>query len=121
METIKMGKTSFVYVGVLLLGVFISAIAQALLKKASMNHYNSPIKEYINPMVIFSYVLFVGTTFLSVFAYREIPLSMGPVLESTSYIYVMFFGVKIFGEKINKRKIMALIFIICGIIIYSFW
>lgn len=116
-----MSKTSFIYAGVLLLGVFISAISQALLKKASMYHYDSPIKEYVNPMVIFSYVLFAGTTFLSVFAYRGIPLSMGPVLESTSYIYVMFFGVKIFGEKINKRKIVALIFIICGIFIYSFW
>jgi multidrug transporter EmrE-like cation transporter len=44
---------------------------------------------------------------------------MGPVLEATSYIYVTIFGVKIFGEKINKKKILALGFIIGGIIVYS--
>ena len=44
---------------------------------------------------------------------------MGPVLEATSYIYVTFFGVKIFGEKINKKKIMSLVLIIGGIVVYS--
>lgn len=115
----KMNKINVVYVGVLLLGVFFSAISQVLLKKASMHHYDSPIQEYANPTVIFAYIIFAGTTLLSVFAYRGIPLSMGPVLEATSYIYVTFFGVTVFGEKINKRKIMALMFIFFGILIYS--
>ena len=75
----------------------------------------------MNPLVIFAYVMFVGTTLLSVIAYKGIPLSMGPVLEATSYLYVTFFGVKIFGEKINKKKIVALMLIIVGIIIYSVW
>lgn len=63
--------------------------------------------------------MFVGTTLLSVLAYREIPLSMGPVLEATSYIYVTYFGVKIFHENINKKKIIALALIILGILVYS--
>lgn len=104
----------------LLLGVFISAISQVMLKKAANKKYNSIMKEYLNPLVIFAYVLFVGTTFLSILAYKGIPLSMGPVLEATSYFYVTFFGIKIFGEKINRKKIIALGFIIVGIIIYSF-
>ena len=64
-------------------------------------------------------MMFVGTTLLSVLAYREIPLSMGPVLEATSYIYVTYFGVKIFHENINKKKIIALALIILGILVYS--
>lgn len=114
-----MNNTSMIYAGVLLLGVFVSALSQVLLKKSSMHNYVSPLQEYANPMVLFAYVIFVGTTILSIFAYRGIPLSMGPILEATSYIYVTIFGVRIFGEKINKRKIMALVFIICGILIYS--
>lgn len=105
--------------GLLLLGVFISAISQVMLKKASMKQYASPILEYLNPMVILAYVMFVGTTFLSILAYRGIPLSMGPVLEATSYIYVTIFGVTIFKEKLNKKKILALACIIGGILIYS--
>lgn len=114
-----MNNTSIMYACVLLAGVFISAISQVLLKKASMKHYDLPIQEYMNPMVIIAYIMFVGTTFLSIIAYKGIPLSMGPVLEATSYIYVTIFGVKIFKEKINKRKILALVFIISGIMIYS--
>ena len=90
-----------------------------MLKKASMKHYKSPIFEYLNPLVIFAYILFVGTTFLSILAYRGIPLSMGPVLESTSYLYVTFFGAVIFKEKITKQKLLGLVFIIIGIIVYS--
>lgn len=114
-----MNNMSIMYACVLLAGVFISAISQVLLKKASMKHYDSPIQEYMNPMVIIAYIMFVGTTFLSIIAYKGIPLSMGPVLEATSYIYVTIFGVKIFKEKINKKKILALLLIISGIMTYS--
>lgn len=114
-----MNKTSFFYATLLLVGVFISAISQVMLKKASARHYDSPIKEYLNPLVICAYIIFIGTTFLSILAYRGIPLSMGPVLETTSYIYVTFFGIKIFGEKVNRKKLLALGIIILGIVIYS--
>lgn len=107
------------YALILLLGVFLSALSQVLLKKSAMKQYETSIKEYLNPRVIIAYTIFVGTTFLSIYAYKGIPLSMGPILEATSYFYVTFFGVKIFKEKMNKQKIIALCFIIGGIVIYS--
>ena len=114
-----MNSTVFLYSMLLLLGVFISAISQVLLKKAAMKKYTSPLQEYLNPQVIFAYVLFVGTTFLSILAYRGIPLNLGPVLETTSYIYVTIFGVFIFHEKVNRQKILALAFIVIGVLVYS--
>ena len=114
-----MDKRTLLYSLFLLVGVFISAISQVMLKKAALKKYDSKIKEYMNPLVIIAYVLFVGTTFLSIFAYKGIPLSMGPVLEATSYIYVTIFGVKIFKEKISLKKIIALILIISGIVVFS--
>ncbi len=114
-----MNKTVLIYSCVLLFGVFISAISQVMLKKAALKKYDSKIQEYMNPLVITAYIIFVGTTFLSIIAYRGIPLSMGPILEATSYIYVTVFGVKIFHEKINRQKILAIGIIIAGIIIYS--
>ena len=83
-----MNKTVVIYSCVLLLGVFVSAISQVMLKKSAMKQYESKIKEYMNPLVIIAYIMFVGTTFLSIIAYKGIPLSMGPILEATSYIYV---------------------------------
>ncbi|MBS5865174.1 DMT family transporter [Olegusella massiliensis] len=114
-----MEKADLRYVFALLFGVFIAAVAQVLLKKSAMKQYSSTIKEYLNPLVIGGYTIFVGSTIMSILAYRGIPLSMGPILEATSYIYVTIFGVTIFHEKMNLRKYVALFLIMCGIAIYS--
>lgn len=107
------------YVCLLLLGTFLASISQVMLKKAALRSYESRLQEYLNPLVIVAYFIFLGTTFLSIFAYRGIPLSMGPVLEATSYIYVSIFGVTVFKETLSGRKIAALALILCGILIYS--
>lgn len=116
---LQVNKQILLYSCFILLGVFIGAVSQVMLKKASQKKYDSVIKEYLNPLVVFAYVLFVGTTFLSIYAYKVVPLSMGPILEATSYFYVTFFGVKIFGEKMNKKKWIALFLIVIGIVIYA--
>jgi drug/metabolite transporter (DMT)-like permease len=56
---------------------------------------------------------------MTVYAYRGTPLSLGTVLEATGYIYVTVFGVTIFKEKINIKKILALILIISGIAVFA--
>ena len=112
--------TDYRYAAFLLLGVFIRAISQVMLKKAALRKYKNHLAEYLNPLVICAYVLFVGTTFLSVLAYKGIPLSMGPILEATSYIYVTVFGIVIFKEKMSSRKWLALALILFGIGLYSF-
>ncbi|MBR3104117.1 MAG: EamA family transporter [Lachnospiraceae bacterium] len=106
--------------GALLLGTLVSSIAQVFLKKASQKEYKSVIQEYLNPVVILSYAVFFGATLLGVYAYKGIPLSMGPVLEATGYIYIMIFGVKIFHESFNRWKALAIGMILAGIIVYSF-
>lgn len=107
------------YAGLLLLGTFLASVSQVMLKKAALRTYESKLREYLNPLVITAYAIFFSTTFLSIFAYRGIPLSMGPVLEATSYIYVSIFGVTIFKEKLNGRKLAALVLILAGILVYS--
>ncbi len=116
-----MTETELAYSGILLVSVFISAISQVMLKKAAMRTYDSPIKEYLNPLVIFAYTLFVGCTLMTVLAYRGIPLSWGPVLEATSYVYVTAFGVWFFKEKVDRKKLVALALILVGIFVYAFF
>lgn len=112
-----MNKETLPYYVLLLSGVFVSAISQVMLKKSALKKYDSSIKEYLNPVVIIAYFLFFITTFLSIMAYKKIPLSMGPVIEATSYIYITVFGIKIFHEKFNVKKGIALALIITGVII----
>lgn len=109
----------FKYAFCMLFGTFISSISQVMLKKAASRKYDSIIKEYLNPSVIIAYVIFFLSTLLSLLAYKGIPLSMGPVLEASAYFFVTFFGVTVFKEKLNLRKIIALVLIISGIVIYS--
>ena len=112
-----MQGSSAPYIAIMLCSVLIGAVSQVLLKKAALKPHPSLLSEYLNPLVILAYVLFVGCTFLTVYAYRGVPLSLGPVLESTSYLYVTVFGVLIFREKISAKKIAALILIIAGVIL----
>ena len=104
---------------VILFGTFISAVSQVMLKKSAMKPHDSIVREYANPLVIGAYGLFFLATLCSVIAYRGIPLSLGAVLESTSYLYVTWFGVTIFHESVTKRKWIALALILTGIIVYS--
>ena len=114
-----MNKPFLLYAGIMMFGTFISAISQVILKKAAGKTYENKIREYVNLPVISAYTIFVVATFLSVFAYKVVPLSMGPILEATSYIYITIFGMTIFKESLTKRKVFALITIITGIIVYS--
>lgn len=116
-----MSQTEFFYAGIMLVSVFVASISQVMLKKAAEREWENRAQEYLNPLVIVAYVLFVGCTLVTVIAYRGIPLSLGPVLEATSYVYVTAFGVWIFKEKLDRRKLAALALILFGIFVYAFF
>lgn len=107
------------YICVMLISVFLGAVSQVMLKKSAQKKYNTRWQEYCNPLVFFAYLLFAGTTLLTIIAYKRVPLSLGPILEATSYIYVTFFGVIFFKENINIKTILSIFCIILGIMVYS--
>ena len=112
-----MQQSNALYIIIMLFSVLMGAVSQVLLKKAALKPHSSLLSEYLNPQVILAYILFVGCTFLTVYEYRGVPLSLGPVLESTSYLYVTVFGILIFRETKKAKKIAALILIIAGVIL----
>lgn len=107
------------YICVFVGAVFISSFSQILLKKSANRTYENKIKEYLNLLVISAYGLFFSSTFLSLYAYKVIPLSMGPILEATGYLWVALLSWGILGEKIRKWKMIGLAVILFGIIVYS--
>ena len=114
-----MNMTVALYAGIMLVSVFISAVSQVLLKISANREHESTVKEYANPLVIGAYAMFILSTLLTVYAYREVPLSLGPVLESTSYLYVTAFGALIFKEKVTGKKLAALALIVGGICVFA--
>lgn len=114
-----MNRQLLAYAALMLAGTFISSVAQVLLKKASQKEYGSFWKEYLNVRVIVAYAIFFAASLLAIFAYRVVPLSMGPILEATGYIYVTVFGVLIFHERLSPPKLLALGMILAGIAVYA--
>ena len=110
-----MGK----YIAILLFNVFLGSVSQVMLKMASQKEYRSFWAEYLNPMVVVAYSIFLLTTMITVTVYRVLPISLGLVLESTSYIYITVFGVLIFKEKLNGKRCLGLALIVSGILLYS--
>ena len=108
-----------IYSCIMVLGTLISAFSQVLLKKSAQKQYDSKVKELLNPMVIIAYIMFFGCTVLSIFCLKVVPLSMAPILESASYIFVAVLGYLFFKEKLSKKQIMGIALIVAGVVVYS--
>ena len=114
-----MSEMQWPYVLLYLSSTFLASVSQVLLKKAALREHKSLLAEYTDWRVILGYGLFVGCTVLTMLAYKGVPLNVGPVLEATGYLYVTIFGVTIFHESMNPKKIVALVIIVLGILIYA--
>ncbi len=114
-----MRELSWLHLAIYLGAVLMAALSQVLLKKAAMRHRQTVWQEYLNPQVIFAYGLFFLATLIDVIAYRKIPLSLGPILEASAYLYMLIFGAAFFGERITGRKLLALALILGGIVLFT--
>lgn len=108
-----------VYSLILLSSTFLASISQVLLKKSSQKQHGGLLKEYLNPQVIGAYALFFFCTLLTLYSLKVVPLGLGAILETTGYIYITVFGVLIFKEKITRMKILGMVLLVCGIIVYA--
>ena len=106
------------YIAILIFSVFISAFSQVLLKKSALKTYSSFLREYINFSVIPAYGIYFLAVFLDLLALRKVPVSFVPVAEASSYVFVLLFGKIFFNESFSKRKIIAMILIMTGIIVF---
>lgn len=113
------GTLKIVFSLVFIVSVLISSISQVMLKTSANKSYSDRIKEYLNPTVIIAYGLFFLSTLITVFAYKVVPLSLGPVLESTGYIFVAVLGVVLLRERMSRKKLIGMVLILGGIALFS--
>ena len=103
---------------ILILSVVIASFSQILLKKSAEKTYSSFIREYLNPYVIFGYGMMFISMFLTIIAYAGMEFTNVQIVEATGYIMVLVLSRFFFGEEINKRKILGILFIFAGIAVY---
>ena len=97
----------------------VKAPATSATKKTADKKHDSLIKEYLNFPVITAYTIFFLSTVCTMIAYKKISLSSGPILETLQYIFIAVLSVIFLKEKISKKKMVGLIIIFIGVIIFS--
>ena len=107
-------KSNYVYVILFLISILISSFSQILLKKGS-----SQKNIYLNKFTIFGYGIMVFATLLTLFAYKNVNLSLGQILQSLSFVFVTILSSIFLKEKIGLRKSIGIFVIIIGILIFS--
>lgn len=101
-----------------ILSVTIASFSQILLKKGAMKQYDSFIKEYLNVFVISGYGMMFISLFLTMIVYRGMDFMNVPVLEAIGYVFVPVLSYLFFKEKLTKKKILGILFILAGIFVY---
>ncbi|MDR0350337.1 MAG: EamA family transporter [Coriobacteriales bacterium] len=104
---------------VMVLSVFVSSISQMMLKLSVQREHSTRLKEYVNPLVLGAYLLFFGSTVITVIAYRHVALSLGPIVEALGYVFVAALSYLVLKERINRGKLVGLLLIICGVIVVA--
>lgn len=104
---------------ILLVSVLVASVSQIILKISANRHYETHIKEYLNPYVITAYIMLLGSTVLTMLALRHLPLSHQPLYESVSYIFVSVMGYFLLKERFTKKKLIGLALILAGIFVFS--
>ena len=109
----------YVFILLFIFSVFISSCSQILLKKGANKTYKNIIQEYMNPLVIGAYSIFLLSSFLTMYSYKYVPLSIGPMIEAMGYVFVAVLGRIFLKEKINKKTAIGMALILIGIVICS--
>ena len=105
---------------IMICGCTVSAFSQILLKKSANKPHESFWRQYLNKFVISGYLLLLVATLLSVWAYSGMSYKYGPPLESIGFIIITILSAVILQEKITKKKIIGVVLIIIGILIFTF-
>lgn len=107
--------------GFLLLAFFsvvIASFSQVILKLGAGKTYNSKIREYLNIYVITGYGMLFVSMVITVVVYSRLSYLSVPVIEAIGYVLVPILSYFIFKEKFTKRKLLGIVLILTGIVIY---
>ncbi len=106
------------YLLCMLLSVSVASVSQILLKKSALKKYSSVIREYLNPWVIGGYGMLFLSMMMSIYAYSGVDYKNGPVIESLGNVFVPVLSWLIFGEKLTLRKMVGILCIMMGIMVF---
>ena len=108
-----------VYMLVLFVATFFSALSQLLLKKSALREHKSWIFEYLNWRVILAYIIAFAVLFANTYAYTQVDMKYGPVIDTFTYVFVMVLSFLVLKEHITKGQLIGNLIIITGVVVYT--
>ncbi len=106
------------YAVLFVFNVLLASCAQVILKISANKKHSTKINEYLNPYVIGAYLIFVINTLVSIYCYRYLELKQGGILQMFGYVFVLIFDRVFFKGEITHKKILGVVMIITGIIVF---
>ena len=82
-------------------------------------HIHGALKEYLNPLVIIAYGMFFCSMLITMYCYRFVDVSAGPILESAGYIFVAVLGAVFLKERFTAKKLIGMLVLLAGIALFS--
>ena len=90
-----------------------------LLKQGARKGYSPRWRQYVNGWVIGGYAVMFAAMVTNIWAMHQgVCLKELSILESTSYLFVPLLAFFCFGERLSRRKIVAITIIILGVIVF---
>ena len=96
-----------------------SAVSQILLKQRAKKEHESTLKEYLNWRVITAYLIFGAVLLVNTYAYTQVELKYGPVLDTFTYVFVLILSWLVLKEKITRGKLIGNLLIVAGVLFYT--
>ena len=102
-----------------ILGIFSCSLSQLFLKKSANLEHKSKLFEVINPLVVFSYMIFFSSLLINIWAMSHgLELKELAMFESLGYVFVPLLSYLVLKEAISVRTIFAITVILFGIFVF---
>ena len=110
-----------IYGYIMIAAAFVNALSQIILKKsADETKGKSGLKnKFLNKKVIFAYGLFALVCLVNLIAYRGVDFKYGSIIQMIGQIFVILLARIFCKEALSKRKIISMILISVGIVVYN--
>lgn len=108
-----------IYKLLVILNVLVASVAQMLLKKGASIEWGSFVRQYLNGWVIGGYGIMILAMMANIFAVSKgVMVKEVSIIESLSYLFVPMLSFFFFREKLSWKKMVAVGFIIFGIVLF---
>lgn len=116
---------------IILVTVFMSASAQALLKFGADKIANekggaiygdsvlSVITVFLNPYVFFGMLIYILSAVSWIWVLSKVDISLAYSFVSLSFVFTLIFGVSLFGEPLSFSKLLGTAFIVFGCLVIA--